>query len=500
MEIAASDWDTLEQLAGRAGFPVERVGSLRRRLDNSSPRPGSPYSLLVGRPDAGIELLLARWISPDAADELQKVGERPLVIGASPAEVKPKLGVWPNWRWKRFENGHLLVLRTPGKVPADIVSQLASLGHLDQVVIVSRLNQAMHQHECDIAASLATVAATARVLLVALPGEEPTDGELAEVAALAVTRMRQAGFRGGRCLGAATWFTGGERRPGTIADVGQFLRVDSAETIAGRGGLAHEAVANLLTDLQQHAMASTNQVLAPIDEIESDRLTKELANHLGDLGKELARQLPRRQDADTEFVRTYAMDALRSWGAYTSIEGHWMKYVERLRPGMQAEFFNEAEKGMSLLEFEPGQAPDVSVVPAEIGQSGATFFDWLITQAKRLGIALVCGLTAYIVAYKFVTEGETGLPPLVITVLDYAALVIAFVLGFAIATKIFRGHRLFLPSGTPSVPVMTPPSVLGWEQLERRLTAWFSQHIRSKPSSPVDDCAALAKRLKIDVV
>jgi hypothetical protein len=497
MEIASADWDALEQLASRVSFPVERVGSLRRRLEDSTLRPGSPYSLLVGRPDAGIELLLARWISPDAAEELQKVGDRPLVIGPNPGEVRPKLGAWPSWRWKRFENGHLLALRSSGKVPADIVAQLASLGYLDQMVLVGRLNQAMHQHECDIAQSLATTAATGRVLLVALPGEEPTEGELAEVAALCVTRMRQAGFREGRCIGAGTWFTGGEHRPGTIADVGQFVRVDTAECSAGRGGMGREAVALLVHDLQQQAEKAGAIVPAAVSEDEADRLTRELANHLGDLGKELDRQVQRRQGVDTAFVRSYALDAIRSWGAYTSIEGHWLRYVERLRPGTQAAFLAEAQAGVPLLEHEPGKTPDVTVVPATNNPAGGQFFDWLITQAKRLGIALVCGLTAYVVAAKLLTEENTALPDLVLWILRYASLGLGAILGFGVATRIFRTRPLFPPS-PQEVPLMIPPAVLGWQQLERRLTAWFSRQIRNRQSSPADECRELAHRLGVE--
>jgi hypothetical protein len=58
-EISASDWNALEGLSHRLGLPVERPGLLRRRLESSLVRPGSPYILLAGRPDAGIELLLA---------------------------------------------------------------------------------------------------------------------------------------------------------------------------------------------------------------------------------------------------------------------------------------------------------------------------------------------------------------------------------------------------------------------------------------------------------
>src|ERR1019366_535454 len=148
-EITSADWDALQSLALRVGLFSERVGLLRRRVEASSPRPGSPYKLMVGRPDAGIELLLARWLAPEAAEELIKVGDRPLVIGATPAEVRPRLGAWPSWKSTKVGPGHLIALRTTGKPAADTLAQLSSLGYMDQIVLVTRLGQPMHMYERD---------------------------------------------------------------------------------------------------------------------------------------------------------------------------------------------------------------------------------------------------------------------------------------------------------------------------------------------------------------
>jgi hypothetical protein len=71
MEISTADWDALQSLARRVGLSAERVGMLRRRVEDISPRPGAPYVLVVGRPEAGIELVLGRWLAPEAAEELQ---------------------------------------------------------------------------------------------------------------------------------------------------------------------------------------------------------------------------------------------------------------------------------------------------------------------------------------------------------------------------------------------------------------------------------------------
>ena len=41
-------------------------------------------------------------------------------------------------------------------------------------------------------------------------------------------------------------------------------------------------------------------------------------------------------------------------------------------------------------------------------------------------------------------------------------------------------------------------AVHGWAQLERRLTAWFCEHLRAEAASPVEECRALARRLGVE--
>lgn len=276
MEISSADWDALQTLARRVGLAAERVGLLRRRVEDLASRPGSPYVLVVGRPDAGIELLLARWLAPEVAEELQKVGDRPLVIGATPSEVRPRLGVWPTWKWSKYGPGHLIALRTAGKPAADTLAQLLSLGYVDQVVLVTRLGQPLHMQERETSQVLAALAATVRVLVVGLPGEEPTASELTEVSAFAANPMHLAGFRDGRCLGTGIWFTGGAKRNGTISDVAAFLAVDSADVSAGSKGMIGNALAGLIDDIRQR-LDKLPDAVAPIADDECERLIRELA-------------------------------------------------------------------------------------------------------------------------------------------------------------------------------------------------------------------------------
>ncbi|MBI1830468.1 MAG: hypothetical protein HYR84_03345 [Planctomycetes bacterium] len=487
MDISPADWDGLQALAGRVGLSTERVGILRRRVEDTGPRPGGPFTLIVGRPDAGIELLLARWLAPEAVDELRKVGDRPLVIGANPGEVKPRLGVWPGWQSSKMTAGHLIVVRTAGKPSADVIAQIQSLGYVDQVVIVTRLGQPLHMNEREIVQALAGLAATVRVLLVGIPGEEPTENELTEVTAFASNQMRQCGYREGRCLGAGVWFTGGEARPGCLPDVSAFLMVDPTQVAAGRTGMIRNAVVAVLAEIREKADKAP-VAYATIADDECDRLVKELGSYLADLGRELTRQIDKPGTATTETLRRYALDALKSWGAYASIEGHWMKYVEKVRPGTQAAFFAEAESALSLLDFQPGTKPAEVAAQAE----SSPMVDRLIIEAKRAGVGLAVGVAALI--GTGIGLGPDGLdlkPAMVANILGYVALGVGGVLGYSLARPFFPVPT---PAERPEPAPVVAPALSGWVQIERRLTGWFSDHIRAKPASPVEECQALAMR------
>jgi hypothetical protein len=499
--ISTQDWDALGRLAAQVALPAERVSQLRKRLEGPGDRPGGPHVLLAGRPDAGIELVLGRWLATEAAAALAHAGASPLVIGATPGDVQPRVGRWPTWRAPRYGPGHLVALSSGGRPGADVLAQLASLGYMDQLVLVSRLAQPIHQHERALVSSLAGLAATARVLLVALPGEEPTSADLAEVVAHAAAALRQEGFGHGRCRGVGVWFTGGQARPGTITDLGAFLAVDTAAVAAGRAGMSRQALTGLVADLRQRAeQAPAAQPALPPDE--QDRLVNELKSYLADLGRELARQAEKRRPLTADTLRTYARDAVRGWGAYTGVEGHWMKYVERVRPGLQAAFLAEVEAALPLLDLEDvtlsPPEPPAAAPPSAAADAGVPV-DRLVIEAKRLAGGLVCGLAVYLATVTPLggsAEQPGALAPAVVSILGYAGLAIGTVLGYSAGRRIFRLGAAS-KAGEKTLGPPAAPLVHGWEQLTRRVLAWFAEQIRQQPASAAEKCRALAIRFGI---
>lgn len=486
MEISIQDWEAIQSVADRIGFPSERISALRRRLESPPARPGAPYTLLIGRPEAGLHLLLSRWLDADA-ELLREIGERPVVLGKTPTDVSPKLGAWGTRKSSRIPAGHLIALQAPGKPSAAVLAQLASLGSLDQALIVTRLSQPLSLKERETGQALTALSATVRVLVIALPGEETSETEAAEVASYARSQMRQAGFGGGRCLGSALWFTDGKARPGAITDPGKLLSADPAEVLRGRSQMEEQALAHLLGDLRAQAEKAKVAPAITIPLEDQDRLVSELGDYLSDLGKELERRKKAGQIRDTETLSAYARDALRGWGSYIGVEGHWMRYVERLRPGLQAAFFNEADEALTLLTFDPGSSP--AETPGGAGEERA---GGLVRMAKRACGGFAFSLTAWLTARALLDDGTA---PLAATLLSYAALFVGAFIGYGVSGFVFRAPRAALPV-VPDPP--RPATIHGWPQVERRLGAWFGAQIRARLSSPLEDLSALSERLHLE--
>src|SRR4051794_37616210 len=111
------DWDDLLSFARQVGFSEEPITVLKKRQGNNSVRPGSPYILLVGRPGAGIEIMLARWLNSELAERLKNDRNQIVVLGPTPTVVRPRLASWSTWSLPQWELGHLIVLRCTDKLP-----------------------------------------------------------------------------------------------------------------------------------------------------------------------------------------------------------------------------------------------------------------------------------------------------------------------------------------------------------------------------------------------
>ncbi|MDW7993224.1 MAG: hypothetical protein RMI91_01065 [Gemmatales bacterium] len=94
MEIRPNDWSTLARLMLQVGLAPEKTDILRKRVEGQTRRPGSPYTLLIGSPESGIELVLEHWLGPHAKQALLQCNDLPLVIGPQPEQVRSFFIQW----------------------------------------------------------------------------------------------------------------------------------------------------------------------------------------------------------------------------------------------------------------------------------------------------------------------------------------------------------------------------------------------------------------------
>ena len=147
-----------------------------------------------------------------------------------------------------------------------------------------------------------------------------------------------------------------------------------------------------------------------------------MAVYLQSLGKEIGRYLERTPGATQERLQRYARDALMGWTAGTTVEGIWLRYVERLRPGSEQQFTAEADRAVAELGKDPpGDSPaDAAADPAgKIATQTAADealpaspLSPIVTGLKQIGIGLACGLIPWSILVALKVGDVIAIPSL----------------------------------------------------------------------------------------
>lgn len=479
IRLAKHEWDLLRSLAGQARIAPERINVLQARWEQNGPRPGAPYTLLIGQP-AVLELLLARWLGPEAAGEMAAAGDRPLVLGPQPDKVQPPLGRWPTRRQQL--PGHVLVLRAAQPLTPAQEAALASLGFLDQAILVTSLSQPLSQTEREVAGSLRAIAATLRVLIVALPSDVLSPGEQAELTDYATAQMAAQGFGTDRCTGAAIWFTeGSEKRAGALSRIEEWLTPRETDVRAGRDGMLRQALDNLLSEIEK---ADVQQASIDVPDEDLDHCIGQFNHHLTGLGEKMVQMAELGEFKTTEQARRFFVDAVHGWTTGQSLPATTLTYAETVRPGVKAGLAAEVEAAASLLEYVPSEnAKPLS--PGSTNELQAPMS--LMKHARSFLHAILIGVVTAVALFLLAT----------LLLAPWLALPLSLVVGIvaALLAYIFRSRSFPLPvvpSPTLSMPPQkTPPALRGWSQIEQRLSTWFSSRLRHAPPSVQQECERL---------
>lgn len=478
-EIADPDWEELQALAALAAVGEERVAVARLRFAAGSDRPSGPLTLLIGRPESGIDLLFDKWLGSEAATALREARGRPLVVGPRSTVVKPRQGSWPVLRCERLDGYCLVAVRAPS-LAADVMAQLASLGTFEQVVLVTRWSQPLPTAERDLIRPLAELGGIARALVVTLPGEGPGPDEIAEVKQFVLHLMRDGGFDG-RGAEVGVWLTAGSA-PHTVERLETFLAPRHDETANGRAGAARTTFASLLREVAARGRSANLAQPLPVDPEDLQKIETDLAGYLKVLAESTQRRFAAAVDGTAEQVQAFVREQIVSWKQPISAAGMWLHYVEAVRPGATVGLMNVVAEASKSVGFEPPPAPPPGLTWRPPAMWSAKF--------HKVVMGLVAGAIVYGVMAWLLPKDLPGRD-----VLAALGMMAGAIGGFAVAPH-FK-EQLPVPDQRP---IMAREGELtSWPAFQHALQTWIHAHVAGSAASLGDRCRRLAARLDVSL-
>lgn len=481
---APVEWSTLQRLVEQSAYPPERLLALKRQLTTPPAHAEGWLTLLAGQPSV-IDLLIGRWLTPDLLAGMNDAEGQPIILGRRPESIQPGVHGLFRLKAKQPADGHLMVVRSSGAIPPTVRAQLATLGIFDQVVVVTRLGQPLPASECQLMRSLVGYAAAVRVLVVGLPGEEASDADFAELLAYGKARAQSNGYSYRQYVGLSLWYTSSMKTPSTLADPAAVM-TPPADVKEARALAERQVLSSFLDDLCRHIDCTAPKLtVVPLNEEEVMRLHRELTGYLAGLGRTLERDLEQHPAWRSADLHVRVQRALTSWTQPAQVEHMWLRYLERVRPGVWTALLQAAEISLPRLRVHTDEAVQVQA------QAMAPF-TWqarLLLEAKRGAVALAVGIAAYLAAsVLFATTPliqEVVAPP-VATLLSLLILAVTLALGYGV------GRTLIQPIQTPPQGTVTKRVRLtGWSEVTESLLTTLTVELRPKQVSLRDECNRL---------
>lgn len=474
--LSKDDWSLLEALAEQSGVARERVVILRKRFISDQERqPSEGVCLLVGQQKV-LELFLARWLSPEAARAMARTRGMPLIIGPSPENIRPALGIWPGFKIERIgvKGRHVLAVAADGKLSGSLQGALNGLRTIDLVVLVTRLAQPILQIEQEAALSLSTLAPIARVLYFGGSGDEITVKDAHELAAYALSRMQTAGFSAGRFQEAGLWFSDGTRElPNVIKDIERFLCPPDSDHTEAKRHMLHHALVALISDIEAGAEETQVQVES---ENEIPDTIRQFDCHLAALGKHLEDMASAGEFASTERLQLYFKNELHGWIAGARFQGETIRFAETLRPGIRASLKDAVSDTARLLEIRA--APDgKGTRPSSLKATES--------QLVNFATAIVAGFVALIAAFLVAS----------VVFANWLASILAIIIGLAVALVAFIVRPIRLIDRFQPIQSQKSPPLDGWPAAQQRLFATFADRLSTRTVPIRTECARLRERL-----
>ncbi|MCS6907783.1 MAG: hypothetical protein RML93_07875 [Anaerolineales bacterium] len=502
MEIRNNDWSRLARLMLQVGLAPERIDIIRKRLEGKTRRPGSPYTLLIGSPESGIEIVLEHWIGPHAKQALLQCNDVPLIIGPQPDQLRFSFTQWPVLPCDQVRNGHVLALRTP-KLTGSLALQLEqAVGYCESGVLVLTMAQLMDAIDRKLARALASLAVTVRALVIGIPELQPRDRELQEVLDYVDGKLAHLCWSDERRLGTGIWFIRGDAPPGTLknTELGTFITPPADFTHLPLEALRRYAFASVLAETYLTA-TSKPPISSPPDQPqisaeERERLMQDFRRFLDVISRDLEERLRLGSVRGSEMLHYDVLSAFRyAKAASDRLENIWIRELERLRPGAYEDLLEQVEQQVNSLELpEPG---------TQSKHSG--WKEWLSQPIIRWSLQLLLALFAGLLTYRaalWLLRDDGFLAGILVSLLSYSSLLLGGLLAFLLLQKWWPAvpklesgptDRPYGPT-TEGTRTILDRAVPGWHTFRQNLESWFFDYLGGNTLTIAEQCKRLAER------
>ena len=264
------------------------------------------------------------------------------------------------------------------------------------------------------------------------------------------------------------------------------------------------AFATKLAAVYEKARTTARPAAPPIAADDKERIVKELDLYLQDLERVVLRSISASKRADVGEVRENVKRSMNQWRAYTTPEGSWLKYVNRLRPGAEESLMKTVESAVDLLHVEAGPESIAGiqdqVVPPTIGDaqvSGTT--KTLTAIAQKILAGVISGAVGYCFTDALL-RGSLGfhvvqdMPGFLIQGIATAVFLATGSLGIALVQSLLTERKTQVANS----PAMLMARLAGWPEYEQEICKWLAEVLQDT-KSPAGLCQELAKKLQIEL-
>ena len=488
-KLEAADWAELRELGKAIGFSEDRLILAEARV-NAKRRPfEGPATLLVGRSDGGLDLVIARWLNRDTIELMDREDGEPLVVGAAPSLARPGNVNWPLWASSNTGSGYVYILRS-NEIDRQLLLPFGMMSDFDQAIFVTRWIQPLTEPERRLVTDVSKLAQYIHCVVVSLPSEDSNEKEAVEVREYVLQHLKQSGFGNDRVRGIHFWVAekADDVKNGSyVSKISEMLEMAPKLLAVAQSSQVSRMMQDILTQIMTRAANLPNTTLPGLSEDDVNRQRRDLAQHLAALKAEVIKAEAAFKDSSD--LRSFVFNSVLAWRQKNSLSDIWLEYIETIRPGTQSAIFDAVKTKAESLEL--GAELDKSRVAAIYQRRGKSYQHRLITS---LVMALVSGGLAY--------AGFIALTPALLhsySLLPNMVMMLSAILGFVLCMQLRAkagtgGPRTLTAQESPNDAYSR---ILNWSTFEHELDSWLHKYLLARSATIEERCTMFCRRIDI---